>query len=398
MSEPRVPLFDLRVQDERLAPEIERAVARVLASGQYVRGGEVAAFERAVAEHCGVVEAVACGSGSDALLLSLMAHGIGPGDRVVCPAFTFFSTAAAIARLGAEPVFADVDPDTLCSGADEVRTAIERSGPPAALLAVHLFGRAAEMDGLVELAGALDVPLVEDAAQSIGAFDSSGRQVGTRGHGGCLSFYPTKNLGGYGDGGMVLCRSADLAARLRVLRDHGEEPSGEHRVVGINSRLDAIQAAVLAAKLPHLDAWNHARQDHAAVYGELLGELGAEAGSGAFDGPGLPLRLPAVPRRPASHVFHHYVVRVPARHREALRAHLADRGVGSGVYYSRPLHQQPCFAGSGGQPPSLPATEAAARESLTIPVHPRLSKDQLAYVVESIRSYFAQLSSAAPSR
>lgn len=384
-------MLDLRAQHARIGEAIDASIARVVASGRFVGGPEVAALERAVADQCRVAEAVACGSGSDALLLALMAHGIGPGDRVICPAFTFFSTAAAITRLGAEPVFADIAPESFCSDVDCVHDAIQRAGRPAALLVVHLFGRAAAMDELVKLAESLGVPLVEDAAQSIGACDESGRPVGTRGAAGCLSFYPTKNLGGYGDGGMVLTGDADIASRLRVLRDHGAETSGEHRVVGINSRLDAIQAAVLGAKLPHLDEWTNARQGHAAVYGDLLGELGAGVGAGGFDGLTLPVRLPAVPPHPASHVFHHYVLRVPAEHRDALRAQLDHVGIETGVYYSRPLHHQPCFAPSADVslgPPSLPEAESATRECLSIPVHPDLSKEQIAVVVDAIRDYF----------
>lgn len=381
-------MLDLRTQYARISADVDGAIARVVAGQRFIGGAEVEALERSIAERCDVPEAVACGSGSDALLLSLMALGVGPGDRVVCPAFTFFSTAAAITRLGAVPVFADIDPESFCSEVDAVRRASERAGAPAAIIVAHLFGRAAAMDPLVALAAELDVPLVEDAAQAIAARDDSGNAVGGRGDLGCLSFYPTKNLGAYGDGGMVLAADTGMAARLRLLRDHGGDATGRHEEVGINSRLDAVQAAVLAAKLPHLDAWTNARQSHAAAYRDLLGELGAGVGAGSFDGLVLPVRLPAAPRGPASHVFHHYVLRVPADRRDALRTHLARAGIDSGVYYPVPLHRQPCFASPDGDTPALPAAEAAAREVLSIPVHPELSKDQIGIVVDEIRAFF----------
>jgi len=387
---PRVPMLDLPAQHARIAREVEAAIARVVASQAFIQGPEVAGLERALADYCEVDHAVACGSGSDAILLALMAHGIGPGDRVVCPAFTFFSTAAAIARLGAEPVFADVDPGDFCIDATAVRDAIRRTGAPRALIVVHLFGQAAPMDELVALAAELGVPLIEDAAQAIGARDASGHRVGSRGDGGCLSFYPTKNLGGFGDGGMLLTRDADLAERVRVLRDHGASPPQVHRVVGINSRLDALQAAVLRAKLPHLDDWTSARQARAARYQEALAEAGAGVGPGGYDDLTLPVRLPSWPVRPARHVFHHYVIRVPAAHRDPLRAHLDRLGVASEVYYRTALHRQPCFGAASGRVPDLPHAEAAADEGLAIPVHPELDKDQQTRVVEGIRRYFAR--------
>lgn len=382
-------MLDLRAQHAAIADEIADAMARVVASQRFVEGPEVAGLEAAVASYCETDHAVACGSGSDALLLSLMDHGIGPGHRVVCPAFTFFATASAIARLGAQPVFADVEADGLSISARTVRQAIDRTGPPAALLAVHLFGRVAEMDELLDLADELGVPLIEDAAQAIGARDGSGRRAGARGDAGCLSFYPTKNLGAYGDGGMILCRDAERAERLRVLRNHGATKPYRHDVVGINSRLDALQAAILLAKLPHLDAWTAARQQHAAAYQEALAGAGAGVGPGSFDGLALPIRLPKAPPRPAFHVFHQYVVRVPAADRDALREHLSRLGVDTAVYYPIPLHGQRCFAALPGAGASLPESEAAARECLALPVHPELGKDQLARVVAGLCGYFA---------
>jgi dTDP-4-amino-4,6-dideoxygalactose transaminase len=381
-------MLDLPAQHARIAGEIDAAIARVISSGGFVRGAEVLAAERAIADYCEAGHAVACGSGSDALLLALMARGIGPGDRVICPALTFFSTAAAVTRLGAVPVFADVDPDSFCVDAAAVREAVARGGRPRALIAVHLFGRAAPIDELLELAAELDVPLVEDVAQAIGARDAAGRRAGSGGDAGCLSFYPSKNLGALGDGGMILTDDGELAERLRLLRDHGTGPGGLHHVVGINSRLDAIQAAVLRVKLPHLDDWTNARQERAARYHDALVGAGAGVGAGSFEGLGLPVRVPSLPPRPARHVLHHYVVRVPEEDREPLRARLAQAGIESGVYYPTPLHQQPCFAGVSAGVPRLPHAEAAARENIAIPVHPELGKEQQARVITAIRGYF----------
>lgn len=390
MSEPRVPMLDLRAQHAAIADEIADAMSRVVASQRFVDGDEVAGLERALAGYCETEHAVACGSGSDALLLSLMDLGIGPGQRVICPAFTFFATASAIARLGAEPVFADVDADGLCLSVDTVKHAIERSGPPDAIIAVHLFGRVAAMDDLLGLAREVGAPLIEDAAQAIGARDAAGRRAGSRGAAGCLSFYPTKNLGAYGDGGMILCRDGDRADRLRVLRNHGATSPYRHDVIGINSRLDAIQAAILRAKLAHLDAWTSARQGHAAAYHDALSAAGAGLGPGGFDGLALPIRLPNAPPRPAAHVFHQYVIRVPAADREGLRAHLSRAGIDTAVYYPIALHQQRCFAGLPGGVPCLPESEAAARECLALPVHAELGKEQQARVVAALCGFFAR--------
>jgi dTDP-4-amino-4,6-dideoxygalactose transaminase len=244
------------------------------------------------------------------------------------------------------------------------------------------------MEPLWRLAVRHGIAIVEDAAQAIGA-TYRGRQAGVLGTIACFSFFPTKNLGGFGDGGAVLCRDAELAARLRVLRDHGASPPGLHHVVGVNSRLDALQAAVLGAKLPHLDAWTSARQANAAAYHERFGAAGAGLGPGGFAGLALPLRLPEVPAHPAAHVFHHYVVRVPAGERDRLRAELARDGVETGVYYATPLHRQPCYAGQPDVPAALPGSEAAACESVALPVHAELAKEQLAHVVECVRRALA---------
>ncbi|MDG2049238.1 MAG: DegT/DnrJ/EryC1/StrS family aminotransferase [Myxococcota bacterium] len=383
-----VPLFDLGAQHAEIETQVSEAVARVMARQDFVRGPEVEGFEKLLADYCGAGHGVACGSGTDALLLSLMAEGIGPGDRVICPAFSFFSTASVVKRLGAEIVFADLDPKTLCVGAEQVESALGRDGPAAALIAVHLFGASAPMDELLDLSRKDGMTLIEDAAQAIDARDDSGQPVGTRGDYGCFSFYPTKNLGAYGDGGIILTNDPERSERLRRLRDHGEGPAGEHPLLGINSRLDGMQAAILSVKLRHLPRWTNLRQTHAATYNKCLDDLGAGVGAGRFEALDLPVRRPLSPVAPARHVYHHYVVRVPAEHRDSLRTYLTAAQIGTGLYYPVPLHLQPSLAGQGA-PLKLPVAEAAAKECLALPVHPSLSTEQVHYVVDEIRSYFA---------
>jgi dTDP-4-amino-4,6-dideoxygalactose transaminase len=356
VSPPRVPFLDLRAQYARLREELRTAVDRVFERQAFVLGEEVEALEGELAAYCEARRAIGCASGSDALLLALMAVGVGPGDEVVCPAFTFFATAGAVARLGARPVFADVDPATLCLDPDAARAAAARCRRLRAIVPVHLYGRAANLDALLALASELGVPVVEDAAQAIGARDASGRRVGARGRVACFSFYPTKNLGGAGDGGLLTTDDEALADRFARLRVHGAVQPYLHEEIGVNSRLDALQAAVLRVKLRHLEAWNAA------------GEL--------------PLRVPREPAPPAVCVWHQYVVRVPAPRRDAVRAHLASCGVATEVYYPRGLHQQPCFAGLG--PVHLPETEAAARENIALPIHPELADAQREHVVASL--------------
>ncbi len=379
-----VPLLDLRPQYEALRGEIDAALARVVASQQFILGPEVEAFEREIAAYCGAPEAIGVGSGSDAVLLALMALGIGPGDQVICPAYTFFATAGCVARLGAEPVFADVDPVTLNVTADDVLRAAARCRRLRALLPVHLFGRAADLAGLEAVAAQLGVPIVEDAAQAIGADDDRGRRVGSAGHLACYSFFPTKNLGGFGEGGLVTCHDADVADVLRTLRVHGMKPRYRHRLIGVNARLDALQAAVLRVKLPHVEAWHAARARNARHYQELFATAGAAPADVPLGEGGLALRFPTTAPAPARHVFNQYVVRVPAERRDPLRAHLAERGIGSEVYYPIPLHLQECFRDLGWRPGDLPVSEAAARETLALPIHPDLTEAQREAVAAAV--------------
>jgi dTDP-4-amino-4,6-dideoxygalactose transaminase len=381
---PAVPFLDLRAQYATLRDELRAAVDAVFERQAFVLGEEVAALERELAQLCEARRAVACASGSDALLLALHALGVGPGDEVICPSFTFFATAGAVVRLGARPVFADIDPGTYCLDPAAVRAAAARCARLRAIVPVHLYGRAADLGALAAIAAEHGVPLVEDAAQAIGARDAGGRRIGGRGRAACFSFYPTKNLGGAGDGGLVTTDDEALAERLAVLRVHGSPRRYEHVEVGWNSRLDALQAAVLRVKLRHLERWNEARRAHARAYDEGFAKAGAKPAPLPLAAGGLPLRTPAPVAPPAESACHLYVVRVPAARRAALREGLAARGIATDVYYPLGLHQQPCFASDAALGPSLPETEAAAREVLALPLYPELREEQRAHVVAAV--------------
>lgn len=384
-----VPLLDLRAQYRSIRSEVDAAVARVVASQKFVLGPEVDAFEREIAAYCGAPEAIGVGSGTDAILLALMALGIGPGDQVIVPTYTFFATAGCVARLGAEPVFADVDPATFNLTPEAVLRAGRRCRRVRALVPVHLFGRAVDLEALESAAATLGVPIVEDAAQAIGAADARGRRVGSAGHLACFSFFPTKNLGGFGEGGLVTCHDADVADAIRSLRDHGMKPRYYHQMVGVNARLDALQAAVLRVKLGHVEAWHAARARNAAHYEELFRKAGAAPADVPLSEGGLPLRFPSPPPPPARHVFNQYVVRVPAKRRDALRAHLAAAGIGSEVYYPIPLHLQECFRDLREATGPLPVAEAAARETLALPIFPELEVAQREAVAEAVVGFLA---------
>lgn len=389
-SPPRVPALDLRAQYATIRDEVRAAVDRVFENQAFILGEEVESLERELATFCEVRFAVTCGSGSDALLLALMALDIGPGDEVICPAFTFFATAGAVSRLGARPVFVDIDPATYNLDPAATRAAAARCTRLRAILPVHLYGRAADQDALLALAEEHRVPLVEDAAQAIGARDASGRRIGGRGRVACFSFYPTKNLGGAGEGGFLSTDDADLAERLRRLRVHGSSRRYVHEELGMNSRLDALQAAVLRVKLRHLDAWNAARCRHAAAYDEAFARAGGRPSTVPLTAGGLPLRTPAPVAAPAAHVYHQYVIRVPAERRDPLRDHLASRGVGSDVYYPLGLHLQQCFASLGHREGDLPETDRAAREVVALPIYAELSDAQREHAVASVLDFVAR--------
>ena len=369
-----VPLIDVERQYTELQNEIQAAIQRVCASGRFVLGPDCTELEHALAKYCRAKHAIACASGSDALLLALMAFDVGPGDEVVAPSYTFFATASAVARLGARPVFADIDPETFNISAATVQRHI--TNKTKAILPVHLYGQCADMAPLVDLALKADLAVVEDAAQAIGA-EYAGQRAGTLGEIGCFSFYPTKNLGGFGDGGLLTTHRDHLAEKLRLLRVHGMQPRYYHQALGINSRLDTLQAAVLKVKLPHLDRWTEARQSHADRYHELFTACGLDR----------VLRLPSTaPQR--RHVWNQYIVRVPDGRRDTLRQHLTDRKIGSEIYYPVPLHLQPCFAYLGYRPGDLPETERAAAETLALPIFPELTPAEQELVVRQIAAFF----------
>ncbi|HVU90049.1 MAG TPA: DegT/DnrJ/EryC1/StrS family aminotransferase [Pirellulales bacterium] len=369
-----VPLIDMSRQYRPLAQEITDAVGRVLASGRFVLGPDCQALEKAIASYVHVPHAIACASGSDAILLALMALDVGPGDEVIVPSYTFFATASAVARLGAKPVFVDIDPATFNIDA----ALVEKACTPRtkAIMPVHLFGQCADMDAIQSIATKRNLPVVEDAAQAIGA-EFKHKPAGSIGDVGCFSFYPTKNLGGPGDGGMLSTRRQDLADRLRLLHQHGMAPRYYHQVLGINSRLDSLQAAVLNVKLPHLDRWTAQRQLQARRYHELF----ATAGLAQV------LTLP-VEAAEGRHVWNQYIVRVPDGKRDALREHLAKHKIGSEIYYPVALHQQQCFAYLGYGPGSLPKTEAATRETLALPIFPELTFSEQQFVVSKVAAFF----------
>jgi dTDP-4-amino-4,6-dideoxygalactose transaminase len=353
----RVPFFDMRAEIAAVRADIDAAIARVLDSGGFIGGPEVEAFERELAVVAGGSHAIGVSSGSDALLVALMALGVGPGDEVVTTPLTFFATAGAIARLGARPVFADVDPDTLTLDPRAAASAV--TARTRAIIPVHLFGRVADIP-------AVSVPVVEDAAQSLGAAAVLGAAA-------TYSFFPTKNLGAVGDAGAVVTRDAALADRVALLRGHGARPRYHHVALGGNFRLDALQAAVLRARLPHLAAWTAARRRHAEHYRALFAAASVPA----------ELRLPPPS---ATCVWHQLVIRAPRR--DALRAFLADAGIGTEVYYPAPLHLQPCFADLGHRAGAFPAAERACADGLALPIHPALPAAAPAAVVDAIAAFY----------
>ncbi|MCA1816039.1 MAG: DegT/DnrJ/EryC1/StrS family aminotransferase [Acidobacteria bacterium] len=369
----RVPLLDLRPQHEALREELRAALDRVLSTQRFVLGEEGRALESEIARYSNAKHAVGCASGTDALLLAFMALGVGAGDEVITTPFSFFATASGISRTGARPVFADIEPRTYNIDPAKLEAAItERT---RALLPVHLYGQCADMDAIKKIAARHNLIVVEDAAQAIGAEDK-GRRAGSMGRVGCFSFYPTKNLGAAGDAGLLTTDDDELAARLRRLRVHGGETEYLHREVGINSRLDELQAAVLRVKLPHLDGWSNARRERAETYSLLLTNAKLP-----FD-----LRVPFIRKR-ARHIFHQYVVRVAAGLRDPLMEHLKRHGVGTKVYYPVPLHLQECFRPLGYKEGDFPESERAARETFALPLYPELSLEQQRYVVETIKGF-----------
>ena len=375
----RVPLLDLRPQLADVEAELKAAVLEVVESTRYVMGPKVELFEAAAADYVGCRYAIGVSSGTDALLASLMALGVGAGDRVVTTPYSFFATAGVIARLGATPVFADVDPDTLNLDPAALRACLDGEGADRvrAVVPVHLFGQCADMDPIVQIADARGIPVVEDAAQAIGARYPSQRgerRAGSMGALGCFSFFPSKNLGALGDGGLVVTDDAQLRDQLICLRDHGARERYHHAQIGGNFRLDAIQAAALLVKLPVLERWHEARRRNAAYYDEEIDDK--------------VLRKPVAAWGREAHIYNQYVIRVPDR-RDDLKRFLAEREIGSEVYYPIPFHLQACFASLGYSRGDFPNAESAAEHTLALPVYPGLTREMQDCVIAAIRDFYA---------
>lgn len=362
-----VPLLDLRAQYADLKQEIDGAVHRVLESTRFIGGPEVAGLEEEIARYSRCTHAVGCASGTDALLLALRALNIGPGDEVITCAYSFFASAGVIANAGALPVFVDIDPRSYNIDAHRLEAAI--TPMTKAVIAVHLYGQCCDLSAVGAICDKHQIWLIEDAAQAIGA-EWEGHRAGSVGDFGCFSFFPSKNLGAAGDGGMIVTSNDSFADRVRLLREHGARPKYYHALIGTNSRLDALQAAILRVKLRHLDRWSEGRLKNADLYDRL------------FEGSpiGRPYRDPR-----ARHIYNQYVIRVPQR--DALRQHLADRGVGTEIYYPVPLHLQKCFATLGHKPGDMPQAEAAAQETLALPVYPELTEEQIRYVASVVHDF-----------
>ena len=369
-----VPLLDLKAQYAAIKADVDAAIAEVFESQHFILGPKVEQCEKAIAAYSACAHAVGVSSGSDALLACLMAENIGSGDEVITTPYTFFATVGAISRLGATAVFVDIDPATYNIDASQIASKVtDKTG---AIIPVHLYGQMADMDAVMRVANDHGLVVIEDAAQAIGA-EYKGRRAGSIGHYGCLSFFPSKNLGAAGDAGMIVTNDARRADKVRCLRAHGANPKYHHRIVGGNFRLDAIQAAVISAKLPHLDSWTAARQRNALRYDRLFAEVG------------LPIGLPTVVAN--RHIFNQYVVRIPAR--DELQVFLEKKGIGTEVYYPVPMHLQDCFAYLGYKAGEFPQSERAAKESLALPVFPELGDAQARYVVERIREFFDKTAS-----
>ncbi len=375
----KVPFFDLNVQFKSIEEEVKSALDKVFGTQQFIMGREVQALEETIARYCGTRYAVGVASGSDALLLSLMALGIGTGDEVLLPPFTFFATAGSVSRLGALPVFVDIDPKTYNIDPSKVEERI--SAKTKAMVPVHLFGQCADMNPLLKIAKEKKLFIIEDAAQALGAeykpvTGEEGRRAGQMGAFGCFSFYPTKNLGAFGDAGMIVTDNPDLSEKARLLRAHGSQPKYFHKWIGINSRLDTIQAAILLVKFKHLEKWTLERQRKAERYGLLFRDL-----LSSVEG----IALPTVQYQ-NRHIFHQYVIRV--RERDRLRKFLTAEGIGTDIYYPLPLHLQECYASLKYRQGDLPNSEKAAQEVLALPIYPELTEDQQTAVVDRIKAFY----------
>jgi len=372
----QVPLLDLPAQYRHIREEILKAIGCVLDSQRFVLGEEVEKLEAELAPYCGCAHAVGCASGSDALLLALMALDVGPGDEVLTAPFTFFATAGSISQVGATPVFADVEDGTFNLDIRQAAEALKAHPKIRAMIVVHLFGGCADMQPLLEMARERGIPVIEDAAQSIGA-EYKGLRAGGMGRIGCFSFYPTKNLGGYGDGGLVTTNDAELAAKAAALRSHGSTTKYIHPWIGVNSHMDAIQAAVLRVKLRYLDRWSDGRARNSELYRAGLARAGA------------PVIAPTPAEYQTRHIYNQFVIRAPRR--DELQAYLKQQGVGTEVYYPLPLHLQPCYAFLGRNPGDFPVSEQLAGEALALPVHSELAPEDIEYVCDAITRFYREI-------
>lgn len=381
-----VPLLDLNAQNLALEQELKAAFERVLRSGHFIQGKEVVFFEESIASFTGAKHAVGVSSGTDAILLALMAAGIGPGDEVLCPTFTFFATAGCVARAGATPVF--VDAEALSFNLDVAALASRVTARTKAIIPVHLFGQCADMDVVMEFAARHRLLVIEDAAQSLGA-TYQGKQAGTMGHFGTYSFFPSKNLGGLGDGGMLVTNDDALAEKARLLRTHGAKPKYYHKLIGGNFRLDALQAALLAVKLPHYDRYTRRRQENAARYTAELAKIPGVLPADASHAAGAKLLLP-VPLAGRGHIWNQYTLRVlGAGRRDALRAFLEQHKIGAEIYYPVPMHAQECFAYCKCAPGDLPVSMRLADEVLSLPIFPEMTVAQQDEVIAALRDFVA---------
>jgi dTDP-4-amino-4,6-dideoxygalactose transaminase len=373
-----VPLLDLKAQYKTIKDEIRVVLDEICESQYFILGPQVERMEEKIAAYCGVPHAVGVSSGSDALIIALMAASIGPGDTVITTPYTFFATAGAVARVGARPVFVDIDPVTFNIDTVRLGAAVEKMTPAElasvkGVIPVHLYGQCADMDPILALARQHGWVVIEDAAQAIGA-EYKGRRAGSIGDYGCFSFFPSKNLGAFGDAGLVTTLTGSHDQRLRMLRMHGMEPKYYHQIIGGNFRIDALQAAVVAVKLGHLDNWTRARRNNAAIYRRLFKAAGLDGS----------IQLPAEVQD--RHIYNQFVIRVP-RDRDALREYLTRHGIGTEVYYPVPLHLQACFTYLGYKAGDFPESEKAAAQTIALPIYPELAADQLAFVVERIKAF-----------
>ena len=387
----KVPLLDLKLQYASLKKELDEALIKVAESQYFILGPEVESLEKNLASYLGSKYAIGVSSGTDALLIALMAIDIKPDDEVILPTFSFFATAGVVARMNAIPVFTDIDPVTFNIDPSDVERKITKR--TKAIIPVHLYGQSADMDPIMKIAERHSLKVIEDAAQAIGVQYKDGKRVGTIGDIGCYSFFPSKNLGGFGDGGLVVTDNDELGERLKIMRVHGGKPKYYHKVIGGNFRLDAIQAAVLNVKLPHLDEWSRKRRENAALYTKLFHDSGLSEIEGmmAFDKNNfvlLPKAVYADSGHKNHHIYNQYVIR--SKKRDGLRKYLTDHGIGTEIYYPVPFHRQECFAYLKCKDSDYPHSNFAAENSLALPIYPELTNEQIGFVVDSIAEFMEQ--------